>query len=130
MPVKVDWYKDTKHISFIFNGKWSWEELFEAIDEVVRRLDTVGEPVFLVIDVNNTGFVPTYSYHNLKRVATAPTMSHPNTQKLLMIGANRYVELMVNVFKKAFPDAGGRYLLFKTFEEMDSYLKEVQQESS
>lgn len=128
MPITVDWYEEEKrNICYRLIARWSWEDLFTAIDEAVVLLDSVDYPVNLVLDMTNTTHVPTLAVNSLAKVASAPTMTHPNTKQILMFGANKYIELMMNIFKKFFPNAGQRYIICKNTEELDSYLSELEE---
>lgn len=125
MPIIVKWYDTEKqNICYEVVGRWTWEDLFVAIDEAVQLLDTVDYPVNLILDMTQTSHVPTLAVREMGKVANAPTMSHPNTKKLLVVGANSYIEIMLNVFKKVFPNAGERYLIFHDFDAVRSFLAE------
>lgn len=123
MPIKVDWYEEEKHnICYYISAIWTWDELIFAIDEVVILLDSVDYRVKLIIDITETRHFPTVQFPEMTQIARAPTMSHPNTAELLMVGENRYMKLMFRVFKRLFPDAASRYKLFANSEELSNHL--------
>ncbi|GAB5493758.1 MAG: hypothetical protein Phog2KO_39730 [Phototrophicaceae bacterium] len=123
MPITAQWYEETQeNIHYDVIDIWSWEELSMAIDEAMVLLDSVDYKVNLIIDFTNTNYVPQISYAHLSKVANAPTMTHPNADKFIIIDANNYIGVVLNVFKKLFPFASEKYITIKTHEELNKHL--------
>lgn len=117
MSITVNWSDEQKsELIYHIQGKWTWDELFAAIDEATHLLDTINHRVNLIIDVSESLFMPPLSVANLRRVANAPTMSHPNTGLLILVGANQFIKIMFQVFSRLFPHAASRYRLIDTIE--------------
>lgn len=126
MSITVDWYEEEKlNICYKLVGRWTWQDLFDAIEDAVVLLDSVNYPVNIILDVTGTSHVPTLAVNHMARLANAPTVSHPNTNQFLMVGANRYIEMMMSIFKKLFPHAGQRYITCSSLEELDSHLHKL-----
>lgn len=118
MAINVKWADESQSaIVYELKGKWTWDELFIAIDEAVQLLDSINHSVNIIIDVSESQYTPPLSVANLRRVANAPTMSHPNTQLLILVGANQFIKIMFQVFSRLFPHAASRYRMMKTLEE-------------
>lgn len=125
MPITVAWYEDEqKNIHYDLVDIWTWKDLNEAIDSAVIMLDSVDYEVNLIVDFTNTGYVPQFSVENLSNVAKAPTIKHPNTKKLIMVGADKYIGVVFNVFRKIFPFAGKRYELCADHAALEAILLE------
>ena len=123
MPINVQWYEETQeNIQYDVINVWSWEDLYDAIDEAVILLDSVDYKVNLIIDFTNTNYLPQISYKHLSHVANAPTMTHDNTNKFIMIGANKYINVMLSVFKKIFPPVAEKYIAVETREKLSDVL--------
>lgn len=123
MPISVGWYEEEeKNIQYEVTNVWTWQDLSDAIDEAMILLDSVDYKVNLIIDCTNTGYVPQVSMTQFSKVANAPTVNHPNTDKLIMVGANKYIQVLFNVFKKIFPLAAERYELYPDRATLDNIL--------
>lgn len=123
MPITVQWYEEEqKNIQYDVVNIWSWQDLADAIEEAIALLDSVDYKVNLIIDFTNTTYIPPVSIVHLNKVANAPTVNHPNTKKLIMVGANKYIQVIFNVFKKVFPFAAERYEIFSDHKTLDASL--------
>lgn len=125
MSVRVDWYEpEQKNIAYFFEGRWTWEETFLAVDEAVRLLDSVDYPVNLIVDVRKTIFMAMINFEMLSKIANAATMNHPNTKNLFLLGGNHFLGVLFNIFSQLFPKASARYTRVETEEELEAYLRE------
>lgn len=106
----------------LIEGKWDWSDLFAAIDKAVTLLDSVDYGVNIVVDIRNSQHIPPLSPASLRKVAEAPTMSHANTQLLIVIGAKFYIQTMFDVFKRIYPRAGEKYHFIRTIDELPHLL--------
>ncbi len=96
MPITVQWDNDQKTtIRYEFAGRWTWEQLFAANDERDAMMKTVDYRVDLIADLRNTMVVPPGAASQFKRIAQA----RAGTGVTVVVGANRFMQIMLDVFK-------------------------------
>lgn len=123
MPIRVNWYeKEKRNIWYRISEIQGWSDLPLTFQEVLKLLDSVDYQVNLIIDMTETERLPALQLSEMKQIANAPAMSHPNTTELLAVGMNRYMRMMFRVFKQIFPHAASRYKLFSSMENLNNYL--------
>lgn len=119
MSVKVYWFNENQTaLVYDFQGEWTWNETFLAIDEAVTLLDSVQHRVNIVVDLRGSRRVPPVAPQALARIANAPTMSHPNTNILIVIGLSGFLQTLYEIFRRLYPYAAQRYREARTQEEL------------
>jgi hypothetical protein len=126
MGIRTHWYNDEKTaIRYYFTGIWTWTECFAAVDQAVEMLDSVQHPVVLIIDMRDNQHVPSLSPQALSGMANLPTMAHPNTAFLVLVGARLVVKTTFEVFRRLFPSAAARYRVVDSIGEAEALMSEA-----
>ena len=123
MTITVDWYNN-EHTSVINQlvGKWTWDELFHALDQTSILMDTVDYPVNIVLDVRQTPHVPTLLPTALHKIASAPSMNHRNSGAFILFGAKPFIKSMFSVFRALHPHAAAKYSFAENEEQLETIL--------
>jgi len=101
MGVKVQWDNTEKTIvRYIYEGRWTWDEFYAVQDELARMLETVNYKVDIIADMRASAGSPSGSLAHARRVLTS---RHPQTGITVLMGANRFVKLLVDVVRQAYP---------------------------
>jgi hypothetical protein len=118
MTVSVSWFNGEKTlIIYKFEGRWGWDDLYQAIDEAVVLLDSVSHRVDIMLDLTQSGSVPNLNANGLKYVANAPTTTHPNMGIFVMVGMKPFVRISFDIFSRIYPRATRQYRLANTLED-------------
>lgn len=127
MPVEVKWYDaEEKSLIYLFQGRWTWEECYAALDKAALFLDKIDYPVYLIVDFRPTHFIPSANFEALNRIARADAPNHANTRGLIVIGLKRGITIVFNVFQRIFPKAAARYRVAKDEAELQTMLSEAE----
>jgi hypothetical protein len=119
VSVEVRWFDENRTaLVYDFQGEWTWSEMFVAIDEAVKLLDSVQHHVNIVVDLRGSYCVPPVAPQALARIAYAPTMQHPNTNILIVIGLSGFLQTLYEIFRRLYPHAAQRYREARTQEEL------------
>lgn len=72
MPVRVDWFDETKTILYWqFSGRWTINELLAVYDEACRLCDTVPDRwVHAIVDTRETSMMPNLITSSVSKRAT------------------------------------------------------------
>ena len=106
MPVKVVWDDDAKTIQrYIYEGRWTWDELYAALNEGQRMLDSVDHPVDGIVDLQGKSYVPSNALVNLKRVMELMS-AHRNVSDItVFLRAEAFVKALTEMLRKLYPAA-------------------------
>lgn len=117
MSIQVGWFNEEKTlIQYEFVGVWSWDDLFGAIDEAVKLLDSVTHRVDIFLNLAKSTGIPSLSVNGLQRVANAPTATHPNMGIFVMVGMNAFARVSMDIFGKLYPKAFRQYRVANNLE--------------
>lgn len=93
MSVSVSWGNPERTIILLtIDGRWGWEEVGDANNEINSMLQGVEYTVNIIVDARNTSLVPNDYVGNIRRLTVNPD---PRVERVIVVGANR---LSVSVF--------------------------------
>jgi len=59
MGVQVQWDNEARTIlRYDYQGRWKWEQVYEAVNEAYRMIETVPHPVAVMIDMTESAGIP------------------------------------------------------------------------
>ncbi|MEO8609145.1 MAG: hypothetical protein ABI690_14745 [Chloroflexota bacterium] len=98
MPINVAWdTEDQTIICYHFSEHWTWEEFFEARNQVLEQIDTVAHKVGVIMDTPpNIILPPNVLTHSL----TSLRHMHPNTAIVVFIAGKSFLNMMVSMMAK------------------------------
>ncbi len=118
MTVNVTWFNEEKTlIHYDFEGRWTWEDLYKAIDDALALLNSVTHRVDIFLDTSNSVSVPNLNVAGLRRVASAPTATHPNTGIFVMVGLKSFIRIAFDIFARIYPRAIRQYRIAISIED-------------
>jgi len=101
MSITVEWYDAGKQvIYFQFTGAWTWKEFYEAMSQAYDMVDRAGHPVRAFIDTRNSSNLPENFLSGIKNV---DMKTHPNIERIVMIGANPFMIKLIDMFNRLRP---------------------------
>ena len=125
MPITVEWFTDEKTvIHYEYKGKWTWEELYNAIAISNKMIDTVEGVVDTIIDLRQSSMVPANVFsHGKQALANA----HPRQGKMVIVGAHRFILTLYDTFVKVYNRPGEKLptVFIATIEEAAQYLEQI-----
>ena len=122
MSIMVVWDNPEKTIMrFIYNGQWSMDNFYQALQESHDLMNTVDHRVGLIIDVQNSKLVPNGVLSHGKNVTLR---KHPNQGKNVIVGASGFIRTLFDVYKKVYRSTfeEGAYAFAGSLDEARSML--------
>lgn len=98
--VTVEWYGPARGaLLFTCHGRWSWQQMNEALRQSLQMLDTVQHKVVMVIDMRpNKGF-PQGALSELRKING--NVEHDNwADGVVIIGANPFFRSIMDIFQR------------------------------
>jgi hypothetical protein len=115
MTINIVWDNPEKTIArYDYEGKWSWEELYKALQEFHQMLDTVNHPVDVIIDMQRTRLLPE---NVLARGSNVGQMVHPNQGITVVVGANSLVRAMADLYKRIYAKKAANFFMASKLDE-------------
>ncbi|MDX1993304.1 MAG: hypothetical protein SF029_13005 [bacterium] len=124
MPIEVRWNtEDQELLCYQFDGKWTWDDLYEAVHQANLILDAVERPTPVIVDVSGISGIPSGA---MSQASGLMRRSHPNISFTVIVGANRFVRMMADMFTKLRPQSPHTYYFVTTLEEAYRVIQEKQ----
>jgi hypothetical protein len=100
MGITVIWDNPEQTIiRYIYDGSWSMDEFYPALQAARDMMDAVNHQVGIIIDVQKSKLVP----NGVLSHGTKVTMNkHPNQGKSIVVGAGGLVRTLFDVYKKVY----------------------------
>jgi hypothetical protein len=115
MGIKVTWdNEDHSAIRYDYEGKWTWNDLYEAVKECHRLLDSVNYKVDSIIDLEHSSLLPENALSHGQSVVK---MSHPNQGIMIVVGANALVRSLLDIYKRIYVKNTPPVLVARTMAE-------------
>lgn len=127
MSINVRWLDEEQRvIIYDMHGSWSWQMLFEAIEQAANMMDTVSQRIDVILDMRNSPTTPTFSPIGLRGLIDARTTSHRNMGDFHVVGASQMVRVMHDIFMRMYPSAGERYILCQSMTDAEACIGKKQ----
>jgi hypothetical protein len=115
MAVVVDWTDpDKKIVRYDFPAQWTWDELYDAMNQVNEMLATVPHMVYVIISFENSNGLPPGALTHL-RIGTLKAAS--NWGGGVFIGVSSLLTALLKTFTLLNKKLGERYAIAKTTDE-------------
>lgn len=125
MSAVVQWHDAAQTVlRWEFEGAWTWEEFYQAQDEVNALSASVEHPVDIIVVMHPTSAVPAGAPSQFGRIARG---SHGRSGRTVLVGANRFVEVMLSIFGKFQRETARRITTAKSIEEALALLARQQE---
>ncbi|MBN1966346.1 MAG: hypothetical protein JW910_16980 [Anaerolineae bacterium] len=115
MPITIDWYDDTQTIlHYRFETPWTWGEYRAAIDAAWELAQSVDHPTDTITDMRHSRVVPDRLFQNIRQsMVEIPD----TTQTVVLVGTNRFVEALLGIMRRLYPQQMGKFFSTETVEE-------------
>lgn len=96
MSVDVNWFDTAKTIvRYDFSGKWTWNEVYAAVDEAIMLENSVPHRVDVLLNLLDSGHIPPNAITHVKTIAT--TKMPDNVKMAVLITQNRAMQTLFNI---------------------------------
>ncbi|MEO8394311.1 MAG: hypothetical protein ABI700_15070, partial [Chloroflexota bacterium] len=128
------WDNEAKTIiRYIYDGRWTWEELDSARTAAAKLEANSTGLVNVIVDVQNSKLLPNGTITRARQVATTAPASHPKEGITVIVGAGPFVRSIYDVMHKVYPDIIHRRGLYlaKSLDEAHTIIdRETQTQTS
>lgn len=115
MPVLISWDDDAKTtLRYVYDGKWTWDEVDTATDEVVALMRVTTHSVSIIHDMTRSPGLP----------SGALTQAHRFTRDLpdnwdisVVVGSGTFTEALLNIFTRVYKKLGEHYKTASSLDE-------------
>ncbi len=116
MSVQANWFdaEQKKIIRYEFEGAWTWDDLYAAMNQVNTLMASVDHTVYIIIDFRQGRGVPGGA---LTHMRSSTMRAADNWGGGVFLGINTFLQALVSTFIKVYPRLGDRYHTAKTLEE-------------
>lgn len=114
---------DTENtIRSIYRGNWTWDEFYEDQTAVLEFLDKAETKANMIIDLRESGSLPSGALGHLKNIKTS---THPKINLTILLGTNMLMQIMAKMMRRLRSDMPEQKF-FDTLEEALDYLEQTQ----
>jgi hypothetical protein len=123
MPIEVNWFNEQKTAVLMnFEGQWTWEPFYAAIDEAFALLDTISHKAALIIDLGNSEGLPKNSIANIRN---AQGMHHPQRACVIFVGMNTFMRMIGNLALRLSRGSKGNVYIVATLDDALQYIPQT-----
>ena len=99
MAIQLAWDDDDHRIIQIqVEGRWTWDELENALRRTITMMDSVAHKVDFIIDVSRSHMLPGGATQAAQNVASPQT--HRNEGIKVIVGANTLIRLAYEAYRR------------------------------
>ena len=127
MPIIIEWHNESKTVVMQrYDGRWTWEEFYTACtQDTAGLMRTVPHTVHIFADFSKAQGVPIGGA--MLHARTVMQQYPPNWGTLTIIGANPFVNLLVDMFRRTFSTSlGGKTFTAATTEDAWKHIESWQ----
>lgn len=115
MPVNMLWDDTEKSIlRFEYHGKWSWEEVYDMMAQANVELSAVQHRVDTIHDFTGSNGLPSNA---LSHASSLSRHIPEQTGISVVTGSSVFINTLLSVFSKVYPQFGSRYKSAGTLAE-------------
>jgi hypothetical protein len=102
MKIEPKWDNEQKSIiRHVFERGWGWTDFHQALEEASTMMGTVDHRVDVILDFRDASIIPSGAITQVKKAYSNP--KHPNVGSTVVIGANSFMQALVQVGTKLSP---------------------------
>jgi hypothetical protein len=129
MSVNMTWDNDEQTIiRYIIGDPWTWDELYEAIQQAHLLIDAADHSVHSIIDMSGAHILPRNPLMHGKKMSRGDRLS--NAGKIVFVGANVFLRSLMDVFRRVHPTRLENIAFVATLDEARALLAEVARQPS
>lgn len=128
MGINISWVNEERTIAqYTFDGRWTWDQLYHAVQEVKVMLNSVSHQVDIVIDLRKNHSVPPGALTHLRSVTLGAS---PNWGMGVFVGVNTFIRTLLRTFITVYPRLGERYAVADSVESALALIAQHRQVNS
>ena len=108
---------------FVYEGQWTWDEFYPAINEMTALLDKRDTIVHQIIDLRSSAHLPAGA---LRHLSSIKYTDHPRLGITVILGANTFLRAMASMMMRLRPSLGQKLVFARTLEEAQTHLAQRQ----
>ena len=115
MPLHINWDNDEHTaIRYDYEGKWSWDELYEVTKKASDMFKSVSHKVNVIHNLANSHSLPSGALSHAHRFSA---QNPENWGISVVVGTSSFVSSLIQVFRKVYRQFGERYFIAPTLEQ-------------
>ncbi len=103
MGISVKWDNDEKTIiQYVFDGRWTWNDLYAALDKVKEMSGSVDHRVDAIINFSNADLIPSgsiFSFDGKKNAQKLAQKANEARGTIVIAGANGFIKGIYDTFR-------------------------------
>jgi hypothetical protein len=114
MSVEVRWVNAEKTavlVQAIF--PWDWQQSNAAKQQMDNLLETVNQPVALIIDLSQAQRVPPNTISNVNLMMLN---KHPHVSRVILVGLGSFFQIITNIIIRLYPEFQNILVLTNTLD--------------
>lgn len=123
MGIQVDWFdaEQKNIVRYEFIGSWTWDELYNAVNQVNTLMASVDHTVYVIVDFRQGRGVPGGA---LTHMRSSTMRAADNWGGGVFLGINTFLQALVGTFIKVYPRLGERYQTADSIEHAIAIIDE------
>lgn len=128
MPINIVWDNTEKTtMRYDFEGGWTWEEFYPAMQQGVEMRQEVTHTVNIIVNLEKSLRIPNNVLTHLKRLATN---DRGNRGMIVLAGGGGFVIALVRIYTSLFKSSQRFVKVTKSVDEARDFLKALESTSS
>jgi len=103
MGISVQWDNDEKTIiQYVLDGRWTWNDLYSALDKVKEMSGSVDHRVDAIINFSKADLIPSgsiFSFNGKKHAQKLAAKANEARGLIVITGANGFIRSIYDMFR-------------------------------
>ena len=126
MATSVRWFDSERTVFLLtFEGKWTWEELYETVSEIHKMGDSVPHETWGIVSLVDGAVLPQYALSNFRRMTT--NSPHERTQGFAIVLSSSFLQAIAKALQHMMPPVKQKYLFTRSFDEAVKWIEDQKQ---
>jgi hypothetical protein len=122
MTITLNWIPDTNIIHFVSMGKWTWQDFYDAMDELYVMIDASDhEHVDYILDITRGDLFPQNALSQFSKISMH---THQKTRYMVFVGAGGFARVLMKMMRRLLPNRMAYVLQADTLEDARTHLRE------
>lgn len=131
MSISVKWDNDEQTIiQYVFDGRWSWNDLYTALDKVKEMSGSVDHRVDAIINFSNADLIPSgsiFSFDGKKHAQKLARKANEARGTIVIAGANGFIRSLYDTFRMFDKNISSGVYFTDTVKQARAFLLERQE---
>jgi len=106
MAVELNWVDETKTVlHFAYRGRWTWEEVFGALQQSQQMMDTVSHKVATIVDLTDGQKLPVDMMRHMSKIVDDRSKHTNDSGDTVFLNAEALTKAVLNFIEIGNPEA-------------------------